>query len=127
MEPTVFVVDDDSSTRELLDWLMKRHGLRTALFPDAHSFLSGYRAELPGVLILDLNMPGMSGPDLQQYLKANGVLLLVIFLSGRADVSNAVKAVKEGAIDFIEKPFDYRRWSPWSTTAFAATARRGRP
>ena len=108
-EPTVYVVDDDSSTRELLDWLMKRHGLRTALFPDARSFLSGYRTELPGVLILDLNMPGMSGLDLQQYLKEHGVLMPVIFLSGGADVTNAVRAVREGAIDFIEKPFDYRR------------------
>jgi FixJ family two-component response regulator len=53
-EPTVYVVDDDSSTRELLDWLMTRHGLQTALFPDARSFLAGYRTDLPGVLILDL-------------------------------------------------------------------------
>ena len=109
IEPTVYVVDDDSSTRELLDWLMNRHGLRTALFPDARSFLSAYRPEMPGVLVLDLNMPGMSGLDLQQYLKEHGVLLPVIFLSGGADVTNAVKAVKEGAIDFIEKPFDYKR------------------
>ncbi len=108
-EATVYVVDDDSSTRELLAWLMKRHGLRTEVFADARSFLEGYRTELPGVLVLDLNMPGMGGLDLQRYLKEHGVLLPVIFVSGRADVSNAVTAVKEGAIDFIEKPFDYRR------------------
>jgi two-component system response regulator TtrR len=108
-EPTVFVVDDDSSTRELLAWLMKRHGLRVELYPDARSFLKGYAGDAPGVLILDLNMPGMSGLDLQQYLKEHGVLIPVIFLSGRADVPNAVRAVKEGAIDFIEKPFDYKR------------------
>ena len=108
-EPTVFVVDDDGSTRELLAWLMKRHGLRAEVFPDARAFLKSYRAGMPGCLILDLNMPGMSGLDLQQYLKERGVSLPVIFLSGGADVSNAVRAVKEGAIDFIEKPFDYRR------------------
>jgi FixJ family two-component response regulator len=108
-EPTVYVVDDDSSTRELLAWLMKRNGLRAEVFPDARSFLKAYRPEVPGVLVLDLNMPGMSGLDLQQYLKGQGVLLPVIFLSGRADVPNAVRAVKEGAIDFIEKPFDYKR------------------
>jgi two-component system response regulator TtrR len=108
-EPTVFVVDDDSSTRELLSWLMKRNGLRAAVFPDAASFLAAYRSDAPGCLVVDLNMPGMNGLDLQQYLKENGVQLPVVFLSGRADVPKAVRAVKEGAIDFIEKPFDYRR------------------
>ena len=107
--PTVFVVDDDSSTRELLAWLMKRHGLRVEVFADARAFLKIYRSEMPGCLVVDLNMPGMSGLDLQQYLKEHGVLLPVIFLSGRADVPKAVKAVREGAIDFIEKPFDYKR------------------
>jgi two-component system response regulator TtrR len=108
-QPTVYVVDDDSSTRELLSWLMKRHSIPALVFPDARAFLKMYRPDFPGVLILDLNMPGMSGLDLQQYLKEQGVLLPVIFLSGRADVSKAVRAVKEGAIDFIEKPFDYKR------------------
>lgn len=107
--PTVFVVDDDSSTRELLTWLMKRHGLPAEVFPDAASFLASYGTDRPGCLVLDLNMPGMSGLDLQLYLKENGVLLPVIFLSGRADVGKAVRAVREGAIDFIEKPFDYKR------------------
>ncbi len=106
---TVFVVDDDSSTRELLAWLMKRNDLPVEVFPDARSFLKAYRPEYPGCLVLDLNMPGMSGLDLQQYLKEQGVLLPVIFLSGRADIPKAVRAVREGAIDFIEKPFDYRQ------------------
>jgi RNA polymerase sigma factor (sigma-70 family) len=106
---TVFVVDDDNSTRELLSWLMNRSGLRAEVFPDARSFLKAYKPGTPGCLVVDLNMPGMSGLDLQQYLKGNGVLLPVIFLSGRADVPKAVLAVKQGAIDFIEKPFDYKR------------------
>ena len=108
-EGTVFVVDDDSSTRELLSWLMKRHGLHSEVYPDAHSFLKGYKPGTPGCLVVDLNMPGMSGLDLQSYLKENGVALPVIFLSGRADVPKAVRAVREGAIDFLEKPFDYKR------------------
>jgi RNA polymerase sigma factor (sigma-70 family) len=108
-EPTVFVVDDDSSTRELLAWLMKRNGLKSQVFPDARSFLDTYRPDAPGCLVVDLNMPGMNGLDLQQYLKESGVQLPVVFLSGRADVPKAVRAVKEGAIDFIEKPFDYKR------------------
>ena len=106
---TVYVVDDDSSTRELLAWLMKRNNLAARVFPDARSFLDAYRPGSAGCLVVDLNMPGMSGLDLQQTLKANGVRLPVIFLSGRADVPKAVRAVKEGAIDFIEKPFDYKR------------------
>jgi RNA polymerase sigma factor (sigma-70 family) len=106
---TVFVVDDDSSTREVLRWLMDRHGLAVESYPDARSFLQAYRPDTPGCLILDLNMPGMSGLDLQQYLKGQGVLLPVIFLSGRAEVPKAVQAVREGAVDFIEKPFDYKR------------------
>jgi RNA polymerase sigma factor (sigma-70 family) len=109
INPTVFVVDDDSSTRELLSWLMKRHGLHAEVFPDARSFLKSYKAGMPGCLVVDLNMPGMSGLELQQYLKEHGVSLPVLFLSGRADIPKAVKAVKEGAIDFVEKPFDYRR------------------
>ena len=108
-DSTVFVVDDDSSTRELLAWLMKRHKLRTEVFADARAFLESYRDDRPGCLVVDLNMPGMSGLDLQQYLNDHGVRLPVIFLSGRADVPKAVRAVREGAIDFVEKPFDYRR------------------
>ena len=105
---TVFVVDDDSSTRELMSFLMKRNGFAVEVFADASSFLAAYRPDCPGCLVLDLNMPGMSGLDLQQYLKEQGVLLPVIFLSGRADITKAVQAVREGAIDFIEKPFDYK-------------------
>jgi len=107
--PTVYVVDDDSSTRELLAWLMKRHELPVQAFPDARAFLHAYRPGDPGCLVLDLNMPGMSGLELQQYLKEQGVLLPLLFVSGRADVPKAVRAVREGAIDFIEKPFDYKR------------------
>jgi len=108
-EPIVFVVDDDSSTRELLAWLMKRHGLACEVFADAPSFLAAYRPGTPGCLVVDLNMPGMSGLDLQRRMKEGGIQLPALFLSGRADVPKAVRAVKEGAIDFIEKPFDYRR------------------
>jgi FixJ family two-component response regulator len=108
-EPTVYVIDDDASIRELLGWLMARNAIPCEAFPDARSFLKSYRADAPGCLILDLRMPGMSGLDLQAMLKAQGAHLPVIFLSGRADVAAAVQAVKGGAFDFIEKPFDYKR------------------
>ena len=108
-EPVVHVIDDDDSIRELLTWLMKRNAIRAEAYPNAKSFLKAYRPGTPGCLILDLYMPGMSGLDLQQYLKEAGIEMPVIFLSGRADVPKAVAAVKSGAIDFIEKPFDYRK------------------
>lgn len=109
LQPLVHVVDDDASTRELLGWLMKRHGIEVAAFPDARSFFKGCRRDGPGCVILDLDMPGMSGLDVQRDLKAQGIGMPVIFLSGRADVPKAVLAVREGAVDFIEKPFDYKR------------------
>ena len=108
-DPTVYVIDDDESIREVLDWLMKRNGLRVRTYPNAGSFLADYVPAAPGCLVLDLFMPGMSGLELQQYLIDRGIEMPVIFLSGQADIPKAVRAVKSGAIDFVEKPFDYRR------------------
>ena len=107
--PKVFVIDDDASIRELLAWLMKRNSIAVETFADARSFLAVYEPGTPGCLVLDLYMPGMSGLDLQRYLIDHGIEMPVVFLSGRADVPKAVQAVKSGAIDFIEKPFDYKR------------------
>ena len=107
--PTVYVVDDDASIRELLAWLMKNNGIAVATFPSAQHFLKSYQSGSPGCLIVDLYMPGMSGLELQHYLIEHNILIPVIFLSARADISKAVAAVKHGAIDFIEKPFDYKR------------------
>lgn len=103
------MIDDDESIRELLAWLMRRNQIRVEAFSNAKSFLKAYRPNAPGCLVLDLYMPGMSGLELQEYLKATGVEMPVVFLSGRADVPKAVHAVKSGAIDFIEKPFDYKK------------------
>ena len=107
--PTVYVVDDDASIRELLSWLMKNSGISVATFANAQHFLKAYRVDSPGCLIVDLYMPGMSGLELQHYLIEHDILMPVIFLSARADVAKAVAAVKQGAIDFIEKPFDYKK------------------
>ena len=107
--PIVFIVDDDASIRELLAWLMRREGLEARAFANARGFVEVYRPEQPGCLLLDLNMPGMNGLDLQQYLNDHDIVMPVIFLSGRADIAEAVRAVKGGAVDLIEKPFDYRR------------------
>lgn len=107
--PTVYVVDDDASIRELLAWLMTSNAIAVATFASAQHFLKSYRAGSPGCLIVDLYMPGMSGLELQHYLIEHNILIPVIFLSARADIAKAVAAVKHGAIDFIEKPFDYKK------------------
>jgi two-component system response regulator TtrR len=108
-QPTVYVVDDDASIRELIEWLMRRDGIPVRTFAAARDFLDACPPGAPGCLVLDLYLPGMSGLELQRDLAGRGIEMPVIFLSGRADVPQAVQAVKGGAIDFIEKPFDYKR------------------
>jgi two-component system response regulator TtrR len=106
---TVYVVDDDASIRELLDWLMKSNGIAVATFASAQQFLKTYQPGAPGCLIVDLYMPGMSGLELQHYLIEHDITIPVIFLSARAEIAEAVAAVRHGAIDFVEKPFDYKK------------------
>jgi two-component system, LuxR family, response regulator FixJ len=108
LAPTVYVVDDDASIRELLSWLMQSNRIAVKTYSSAAAFLAEFKTDSPGCLVLDLYMPGMSGLDLQQYLIRHGVSMPVIFLSGRGDIGKAVAAVKQGAVDFIEKPFDYK-------------------
>jgi FixJ family two-component response regulator len=104
-EPTVFVVDDDRAMRESLSWLLDSVGLRVRSYATATDFLAEHDPAQPGCLVLDVRMPGMSGLDLQAELARRGVELPTIVITGHAEVSMAVRAVKAGAIDFIEKPF----------------------
>ena len=104
-EPTVFVVDDDRAMRESLSWLLDSVGLRVRSYANAGDFLAEHDPAQPGCLVLDVRMPGMSGLDLQAELARRGVELPTIVITGHAEVSMAVRAVKAGAIDFIEKPF----------------------
>ena len=104
-EPIVFVVDDDRAMRESLCWLLDSVGLRVRSFANAADFLAEHDPAQPGCLVLDVRMPGMSGLDLQAELARRGVELPTIVITGHAEVSMAVRAVKAGAIDFIEKPF----------------------
>lgn len=103
---TVFIIDDDEAVRDSLSWLMKSAGLRTETFDSANAFLAVCDAPRPGCLILDIRMPGMSGLELQSELSERGVHLPVVIISGHADVPMAVRALKAGAFDFIEKPFN---------------------
>ncbi|MFO7593165.1 MAG: response regulator FixJ [Pseudomonadota bacterium] len=105
-QSTVFIIDDDEAVRDSLSWLMKSAGLLAKTFDSADSFLSGYREDRPGCLILDIRMPGMSGLELQSRLKEREFRLPIIIISGHADVPMAVRALKAGAFDFIEKPFN---------------------
>ncbi|SCZ59675.1 response regulator transcription factor [Thiohalomonas denitrificans] len=105
-QPTVFIVDDDEAVRDSLSWLMRSVGLAAESFPSARAFLDNYAPSRPGCLVLDIRMPGMSGLDLQEQIRERGMELPVIFISGHADVPMAVRALKSGAFDFIEKPFN---------------------
>lgn len=103
---TVFIVDDDEAVRDSLSWLMESVGLSTETYASADAFLHDYGDDRPGCLILDIRMPGMSGLELQSVLKEQGFRLPLIIISGHADVPMAVRALKAGAFDFIEKPFN---------------------
>jgi two-component system response regulator TtrR len=109
MDPVAYVVEDDESIRTLWRWLMESNGIAVRTFGDAAAFIAHYRPGAPGCLVLDLRLPGMSGRELQDYLKANGIAIPIIFVTAHGDVRTAVTALKEGAVDFIEKPFSYRQ------------------
>jgi FixJ family two-component response regulator len=104
-DPTVFVVDDDAAVRESLCWLVESAGLNAESYATAQEFLEAYDPRQPGCLVLDVRMPGLSGLDLQEQLAAQGIMLPVIIITGHGEVPMAVRAMKGGAIDFIEKPF----------------------
>ncbi|HIE55914.1 MAG TPA: response regulator transcription factor, partial [Chromatiaceae bacterium] len=104
--PTVFVVDDDEAMRNSLRWLIESVGLPVECHDSAESFLESHYPGRSGCLLLDVRMPGMSGLELQEYLKRNEINIPVIVITGHGDVPMSVRAMKEGAIDFIEKPFN---------------------
>jgi RNA polymerase sigma factor (sigma-70 family) len=105
-EETVFVVDDDQAMRSSLQWLIESMGMRVETYDSAQAFLDAYYPGRAGCLLLDVRMPGMSGLELQAYLARREHRIPVIIITGHGDVSMAVKAMKNGAVDFIEKPFD---------------------
>ncbi len=103
---TVFVVDDDPALRESLELLARSAGLPAKSYPTAAEFLRAYDANQAGCVLADIRMPGMSGLELQEVLAEKGMPIPVIILTGHADVSAAVRAMKHGAVDFVEKPFE---------------------
>lgn len=103
--PTVFIVDDDRGLCEALAYLLESVHLRCETYASTKDFLDAYDPDRPGCLVLDVRMPGMSGLDFQTELAARHSTLPIIMITGYADVSMAVRAMKAGAIEFLEKPF----------------------
>ena len=102
----VFIVDDDEAMRNSLRWLIESVGHTVETYASARAFLDNHYPGRSGCLLLDVRMPGMSGLELQSQLESHDIRLPVIILTGHGDVGMAVKAMKAGALDFIEKPFD---------------------
>lgn len=125
-EPTVFVVDDDEAVCDALGMLLRASGMRVETFNSAQAFLNIYRPQRAGCLLLDIRMPGMSGLDLQDELHKRRYAIPIIFLTGHGDVPLAVRALKRGAIDFIEKPHEEERLVLAVANALHADAERRR-
>ena len=104
-EVTVYIVDDDEAILKTMSRALEKRGYRVKTFKSAVNFLERYEASYTGCIVLDLNMPQMDGLDLQQELNARKVSLPIIFITGQGGVPESVKALKAGAIDFLEKPF----------------------
>ena len=98
--PVVYVVDDDLSIREALDSLVRAIGFRVQTFASAQHFLKAKLPDVPGCLVLDIRMPGLSGLDLQRELAERAILIPVIFITGSADFLMTVRAMKAGAVEF---------------------------
>ena len=101
----VFVVDDDASLRESLKDLIESVGLRVEAFASAQEFLRSKRLDVPGCLVLDVRLPGLSGLDLQKRMAAADSEIPIIFITGHGDIPMTVQAMKAGAVEFLTKPF----------------------
>jgi FixJ family two-component response regulator len=104
--PTVYIVDDDDAVRDAMSALLSSISLRHECFTSAEAFLAAANRDMRGCLLLDVRMPGLSGLELQRKLRDQGCGLQIIIITGHGDIPMAVRALKDGASDFIEKPFN---------------------
>ena len=104
--PLTHIVDDDEAIRDALDWLFRTRNVPCATWESAEAFLAAWQLEWRGCVVMDIRMSGMSGLDCADTLRRRGSVLPVVFITGHGDVPMAVSALKRGAFDFIEKPFD---------------------
>ena len=107
-EPTVFIVDDDEACRDSVRELVDSVGLAAAVFASAMDFLASFDPAWRGCLVLDLRMPHMNGLKLQERLREMGANLPIVFISGSVEIPTAVQAIRDGAVDFLEKPYPQR-------------------
>jgi two-component system response regulator FixJ len=103
--PTIYVVDDDDSMRQAIALLLRTVGYTPVVFSRPSEFLAKFDPNVHGCLVLDIRMPEMSGLEVQQELNKSGAILPVIFVTGHGDIPMAVQAMKDGAFDFLTKPF----------------------
>ena len=106
IKPVVHVVDDNPAVRDAIRWLVEQVGLSARTYATAQEFLSACDPAMRGCLVLDIRMPGISGLDLQDRLQEQGIHLPVIIITGHGDVPVAVRAMKAGALEFLQKPFN---------------------
>ncbi len=104
-EQQVHIIDDDASVRHALSLLFKSVNISATTYASANEFMDNYCSDLSGCLLVDIRMPGMSGIDLQKHLKQIGCHLPLIFITGHGDIPMAVEAMRNGAVDFLQKPF----------------------
>jgi two-component system, LuxR family, response regulator FixJ len=104
-QQTVYVVEDDEAVRDSLELLLKSDGKSVKTYDNANAFLKDYSESMAGCIVLDIRMPGMDGMELQKKLNDRHSILPIIFVTGHGDVPMAVDAMKEGAVDFIQKPY----------------------
>ena len=107
-KPVVYVVDDDPSVRKALERLLRSAGHGAKTFASALEFLDFTHPDAPGCLVLDIKMPGLSGLELQDRLRQKGISFPIIFITGHGTVPTSVRALKAGAMDFLQKPFEDR-------------------
>lgn len=106
---TIALIDDDEAILHSLTLLLERRGLLVRCYPSAEAFLHDLSGEPPGCIVSDIRMPGLSGMALQEELQRRGAAIPIVFITGHGDIGMAVKAIKDGAFDFIEKPFEEER------------------
>ncbi|MBK3745383.1 response regulator transcription factor [Paraburkholderia aspalathi] len=104
-EPVVFVIEDDPSLREAIEDLLSAVGLKALLFASVQNFLDSQRPDVPACLVLDIRMPGISGLDFHREMEKLDMHFPVIFMTGHGDIPMSVRAMKQGAIEFLTKPF----------------------
>ena len=121
-EPTVFIIDDNSSARRGLTRVLRAAGMNAESFASAADFLALEKRDVPGCILLDVRMPEMTGPELQEKLGEAEYCLPIIFLSAHGDVPTATHTMKRGAVDFLTKPVDYDVLKEAITAALARDA-----